>query len=108
MQVRCDGIFYDVWKIDDDTSNILGLFSAIGEYLKSLEKDATTMLDVTAHIRGGECEVKVPSDTTMMQMLNLNSNPSDVILLEVRRISCPPLAVSDEEVHEVEKVSVGY
>ena len=110
MQVKCDEILYDIWMIDDDTTNILGLFEAIEEDLKILEKEAPTTLDVTAHIRGGEHVITVTSDATMMQMFNLNSNTSDVILLEVKRVSCPPLAVlqsgGDESVNneEVEEV----
>ena len=52
MQIRCDGILYDVQKINDDTINIIGLFEAIEEDLKSLKKDLRTTLDVTARIRG--------------------------------------------------------
>ena len=113
MQVKCDEILYDIWMIDDDTTNILGLFEAIEEDLKILEKEAPTTLDVTAHIRGGEHVITVTSDATMMQMFNLNSNTSDVILLEVKRVSCPPLAVlqsgGDESVNneEVEEVEFG-
>ena len=44
----------NVWIIDDNTTNIVGLFEAIEEDLKCLKKDPTTNFDVTVRIRGGE------------------------------------------------------
>ena len=93
MQVRCNEVFYDVWMIDDDTTNIISLHEAIEEDLKCLKKDPTTSFDITARIRGGEKLVAVNSDATMMQMFNLNSNPSDVILLDVKIVKNRLLAM---------------
>ena len=82
MQVRCDGRVFDVWKIDDDITNIMEFHSAIKEDL--VDEDDTFRFDITAYIRGGEHVVNVDSDSSMMQMFNLNTNPIDVILLDVK------------------------
>ena len=91
MQVRCDGRVFDVWKIDDDITNIMEFHSAIKEDL--VDEDNTFRFDITAYIRGGEHVVNVNSDSSMMQMFNLNTNPTDVILLDVKRVKCIPSAV---------------
>lgn len=96
-QVHCDGILYDQWRIDDDHTNIIGLHQAINEDLKCFENDPTIVLHILAHIRGGDHVLVVDSDATMMQMFNLNTNSSDVVLLDVKRVSCPPLAILEAD-----------
>ena len=91
MQVCFDGRVFDVWKIDDDTTNIMEFYGAIKEDL--VDEDDTFRFDITAYIRGGEHVVNVDSDSSMMQMFNLNTNPIDVILLDVKSEKCVPSTV---------------
>ena len=91
IQVRNEGRVFDVWKIDEDITNIMMFYDAIKEDLSDEEHQYT--LDVTAYIRGGEHVVKVNNDDSLMKMFTLNTNPTDLILLEVKMVKIVPLAV---------------
>ena len=52
IQVRNEGRVFDVWKIDEDITNIMMFYDAIKEDLS--DEEHQYMLDVTAYIRGGE------------------------------------------------------